>query len=104
MIRFEHDHRTARAALTHLAEPADPLLGALQESAGPCETLAAIRSGTLPARRVLGLTSICFCRRQRDSPESSDPAGWDVSTFRLARLSRSCLPVTAIGGYSSDRP
>jgi hypothetical protein len=48
VIRFEHDHRTARAAFTHLAEPAHPLLGALLESAGPCEALAASRSGTLP--------------------------------------------------------
>jgi DNA processing protein len=38
----------ARAALTYLAEPADPALGALLEVCEPEEVLAAIKAGTLP--------------------------------------------------------
>lgn len=34
----------ARAALTYLAEPGDPALGALLEVCGPAEVLAAILS------------------------------------------------------------
>src|SRR5215469_2969278 len=39
----------ARAALTYLAEPADPALGALLEVCEPAEILAAIKADTLPA-------------------------------------------------------
>ena len=39
----------ARAALTYLAEPGDPALGALLEIREPAEVLAAIKAGTLPA-------------------------------------------------------
>jgi DNA processing protein len=39
----------ARAALTYLAEPADPALGALLEVCEPAEVLAAIKAGTLPS-------------------------------------------------------
>ena len=39
----------ARAALTYLAEPADPALGALLEVCEPAEVLAAIKAGALPA-------------------------------------------------------
>jgi DNA processing protein len=39
----------ARAALTYLAEPADPALGALLEVCEPEEVLAAIKAGTPPA-------------------------------------------------------
>lgn len=47
--------RAARATLTYLAQPADPLLGALLEVAPPDEVLAAIQAGSLPsgAARVL---------------------------------------------------
>ena len=38
----------ARAALTYLAEPGDPALGALLESCAPAEVLAAIKAGRLP--------------------------------------------------------
>ena len=38
----------ARAALTYLAEPGDPALGALLESCSPAEVLAAIKAGRLP--------------------------------------------------------
>ena len=38
----------ARAALTYLAEPADPALGALLEICEPAEVLAAIKAGVLP--------------------------------------------------------
>lgn len=40
--------RAARAVLTYLAEPADPLLGGLLQVADPREIVAAIRSGILP--------------------------------------------------------
>ena len=38
----------ARAALTYLAEPGDPALGALLEFCSPAEVLAAIKAGRLP--------------------------------------------------------
>jgi DNA processing protein len=38
----------ARAALTYLAEPGDPALGALLEICEPAEVLTAIKAGTLP--------------------------------------------------------
>jgi DNA processing protein len=42
------EQHLARAALTYLAEPGDPALGALLEISDPAEVLAAIRAGTLP--------------------------------------------------------
>ena len=42
------DSRVARAILTYLAEPADPLLGTLLRETDPCEIVAAIRSGAVP--------------------------------------------------------
>ena len=41
------EQHLARAALTHLAEPGDPALGALLEIREPAEVLAAIKAGTL---------------------------------------------------------
>jgi DNA processing protein len=41
--------RLARAALTYLAEPDDPALGALLAICEPAEVLTAIKAGTLPA-------------------------------------------------------
>src|SRR5277367_4828308 len=38
----------ARAALTYLAEPGDPALGALLEICEPAEVLAAVKAGLLP--------------------------------------------------------
>ncbi|HYB15384.1 MAG TPA: DNA-processing protein DprA [Streptosporangiaceae bacterium] len=38
----------ARAALTYLAEPGDPALGALLETREPADVLAAIKAGMLP--------------------------------------------------------
>jgi DNA processing protein len=40
--------RTARAALTYLAEPGDPVLGALLAGYQPAEVLTAIKGGLLP--------------------------------------------------------
>jgi DNA processing protein len=42
------EQRLARAALTYLAEPGDPALGALLQVSEPAEVLAAIRTGKLP--------------------------------------------------------
>ena len=47
MARLDEQH-LARAALTYLAEPGDPALGALLEVCEPAEVLAAIKAGTLP--------------------------------------------------------
>ena len=43
-----NEQHLARAALTYLAEPGDPALGALLETYEPAEVLAAIKAGTLP--------------------------------------------------------
>jgi DNA processing protein len=43
------DRQVACAALTYLAQPADPLLGGLVRVLDPADVLAGIRSGTLPA-------------------------------------------------------
>jgi DNA processing protein len=48
----------ARAALTYLAEPADPALGALLEVCEPAEVLAAIKAGTMPAIKAGMLSAI----------------------------------------------
>jgi DNA processing protein len=42
------EQHLARAALTYLAEPADPALGALLEICEPAEVLGAIKAGVLP--------------------------------------------------------
>lgn len=47
--------RVARAMLTYLAQPADPLLGALLEAMPPDEVLAVIRAGSLPPEVARGL-------------------------------------------------
>jgi len=43
------EQRLARAALTYLAEPGDPALGALLALCEPAEVVAAIKAGLLPA-------------------------------------------------------
>ena len=48
--------RQARAALTYLAEPGDPALGALLEVCEPAEVLAAVKIGTLPVTDLADLT------------------------------------------------
>jgi DNA processing protein len=47
----------ARAALTYLAEPGDPALGALLEVCEPAEVLAAIKAGVLPVRKAGALSA-----------------------------------------------
>ena len=42
------EEKLARAALTYLAEPADPALGALLSDLLPAEVLAAIKADMLP--------------------------------------------------------
>ena len=49
MTRPDNDHRAASATLTYLAEPADPVLGALLQVLDPVEVLASIRSAPSPA-------------------------------------------------------
>ena len=43
------EQRLARAALTYLAEPGDPALGALLARCEPAEVVAAIKADLLPA-------------------------------------------------------
>jgi DNA processing protein len=50
--------RLARAALTYLAEPGDPALGALLAICEPAELLAAIQAGTLPAISEVGRAAL----------------------------------------------
>lgn len=84
--------RVARAILTHLAEPADPLLAVLLQAAGPGGTLAAIRSGTVPAALAVSVDGHLAARlrsavtgwqaRLRDVPP--DPVtGYAERGFRL---------------------
>lgn len=47
--RMDTAARVASAVLTYLAQPGDPLLGALLEALPPEEVLAAIRAGSLPS-------------------------------------------------------
>jgi len=47
VVRLD-EQKLARAALTYLAEPADPALGALLEICEPAEVLAAIKADMLP--------------------------------------------------------
>jgi DNA processing protein len=49
--------RLARAALTYLAEPGDPALGALLAVCDPAEVLAAIKADTLPVATKIGQAS-----------------------------------------------
>jgi DNA processing protein len=66
----------ARAALTYLAEPADPALGALLEVCEPAEILAAIKAGTLPAIKPETLPADATDPIGRtDSISQTDPIG-----------------------------
>jgi DNA processing protein len=44
-----HQERIARATLTYLAEPADPVVGGLLQVLSPADLLACVRSGSIPA-------------------------------------------------------
>jgi DNA processing protein len=55
VTRLPEGHRVVCATLTYLAEPADPLLGTLLRLLDPASVLAAIRSGTIPARAAAEL-------------------------------------------------
>ena len=70
----------ARAALTYLAEPADPALGALLEVCEPAEILAAIKAGTLPAIKLETLPADAT-----DPTSLTDPAGLTNSAGSPAR-------------------
>ena len=48
------EEKLARAALTYLAEPGDPALGALLGICGPAEVLAAVKADMLPGWRRCG--------------------------------------------------
>ena len=72
--------KLARAALTYLAEPGDPALGALLAICSPAEVLAAIKADMLP-----GTGPGCG-----DTPASRAALDRALGHWR-ARLSR-CLP------------
>ena len=75
------DSRAARATLTYLAEPADPLLGTLLRETDPCEIVAAIRSGAVPDSHVPAAEPGSAGRSPTKSGEVADEAGchpgWD---------------------------
>jgi DNA processing protein len=56
------EDRVARAILTHLAEPPDPVLTGLLSVLSPGQVLASIRSGTIPAAAAVGLDPVQAAR------------------------------------------
>ena len=56
------EDRVARAILTHLAEPPDPVLTGLLSVLSPGQVLASIRSGTIPAVAAVGLDPVRAAR------------------------------------------
>jgi DNA processing protein len=84
----------ARAALTYLAEPGDPVLGALLEICEPAEVLAAIKSDMLPgtgpgcgdspaSRRALERALACWRIRLPGLPGDGDIAAACRDGIRL---------------------
>ena len=84
----------ARAALTYLAEPGDPALGALLEICEPAEVLAAIRAGLLPgigpgcgdrpaSRKALERALECWRARLPGLPDDAGLAGAYRDGIRL---------------------
>ena len=87
--------RLARAALTYLAEPADPALGALLEICSPAEVLAAIKADMLPgtgpgcgdtpaSRAALGRALARWRARLPGLPDDERIAGVRRGGIRLA--------------------
>jgi DNA processing protein len=76
-----NEQRTARAALTYLAEPGDPVLGALLSMYEPAEVLAAIKAGVLPpvaaraARQLLDRALAGWRSRLSELPPEPDLIG-----------------------------
>jgi DNA processing protein len=88
------DQELARAALTYLAEPGDPALGALLEICEPAEILAAIRADLLPgigpgcgdrpaARKALERALGCWRARLSGLPDDSGLAEAERHGIRL---------------------
>jgi DNA processing protein len=84
----------ARAALTYLAEPGDPALGALLEICEPAEVLAAIKADMLPgigpgcgdrpaSRKALERALACWRARLPGLPDDSGLAGAYRAGIRL---------------------
>jgi hypothetical protein len=86
----------ARAALTYLAEPGDPALGALLDSCEPAEVLAAIKAARLPVA-VSG--SDDNPARQRALERALSPGVSACLTFLTTRPSRA--PVATASGSSA---
>jgi DNA processing protein len=63
--------RLARAALTYIAEPGDPAMGALLRNCGPAEIVAALTEGRMPVSPVCGSGP---ASREPD-PAAPGPAG-----------------------------
>jgi DNA processing protein len=83
--------RIARATLTYLAEPADPVIGGLLQVLSPAELVASIRSGRIPAS-VTGVpgglpaasTTLRHCRGQLHRvPADAGLAGFQRQGIRL---------------------
>ncbi|HXP19793.1 MAG TPA: DNA-processing protein DprA [Streptosporangiaceae bacterium] len=93
MSAVSEQERQARAALSFLADPGDPALGALLRSCGPAEVLAALSSGgdpraALPAASSggpgLGRAMSRWRTRLGDVPTPARLAGWERGGLRLA--------------------
>ena len=56
MIPALDQQRVARAVLTYLAEPGDPVLAALLDVTEPASIVAAVAAGRLPGRAAARLT------------------------------------------------
>jgi DNA processing protein len=89
------EHSLARAALTYLAEPADPALGALLEICEPTEILAAIKADMLPgigpgcgdspaSRKALERALARWRARLPGLPGDADIAAFGRDGIRLA--------------------
>ncbi|HTX29649.1 MAG TPA: DNA-processing protein DprA [Streptosporangiaceae bacterium] len=88
------EQELARAALTYLAEPGDPALGALLEICEPAEILAAIKADMLPgiglgcgdrpaSRKALERALVCWRARLPGLPDDSALAGTGRDGIRL---------------------
>src|SRR6266480_1197538 len=89
------EERLARAALTCVAEPGDPVMGALLRTCAPAEIVNALVQGRVPA------LAAGAARPGRDRPQGPDhdrPQGpdWDglpgLDRARLPGLDRAGLP------------
>ncbi len=93
MIPAAGEQRLARAALTYLAEPADPAAGFLLSACEPAEVLAAIKAGRIPAETraratpaqaaAIAQAIACWHARSAQVPSPAELAAHDKAGIRL---------------------